>query len=555
MKKIIALLGLVIFLTNVKAQTGFPSTDSLHRYNNRYIRHSAVEAFSNLRLNTLLHGIISWIDTARAEGTGEGSTVIGVDTIYKLNDSTIRYRRNGVTYNVTLSSLYGVRNGLTKYGGVIGFGGTLEDDTTFLDFNSNKLIFETGVFIHADGDYVDQISPYNIFNSNGTYLQSSLYDGDVTTEFLNTLGSGGQVKLQALKASTSKASWVIASPESLDLNQSDGNTHIRNLIDSVQTHAVYIDPSDGRLTYGLAASGSGGGVDSVFGVDDNIASGNRDFNLNSNGITLHDGLFTHGTGNYLTSSGTFSRTDLAEGYHWFRSDDGNGNYYSALFSLPGQQIVLTSADTIATSQLDLHNSDGIFISHSYGKVFVPNLRDSAQAKSVYYDPISGLLTYGDATAGSGVLGGTLKTQIQTTSNVGDSLLVKVNDSLYTQKKLRAGANITIAHTDSTITITATPGSAEINTIPITLSGSGSFSISDDALLETILVKPTSNLSGFQVGIIGDETKYSLTSIPITATSEYVALDFGVFLPGSTNVRLTGITNSTDIKVIYKVMHE
>lgn len=87
----------------VASAQGFPNTDSLRRYNNRYIRNSAVEAFSQLRLNTLLHGVINWIDSARA---GEGGS-LGIDTIYAVNDSTIRYIDNGQTRNVTIKGTGG----------------------------------------------------------------------------------------------------------------------------------------------------------------------------------------------------------------------------------------------------------------------------------------------------------------------------------------------------------------------------------------------------------------------------------------------------------------
>jgi hypothetical protein len=97
------LLSLVLF--SAKAQ--FTGTDSLRNYNNRYITNNPATAFTNLRLNTLLRGMIDYIDTARA-GTGGGGA-LGVDTLWALNDSTVRYRKNGVFRNMVLRGVYDTR--------------------------------------------------------------------------------------------------------------------------------------------------------------------------------------------------------------------------------------------------------------------------------------------------------------------------------------------------------------------------------------------------------------------------------------------------------------
>lgn len=103
MKKIIIIASLFIGVASYGQ--GFPSTDSLHRYDNRFITNSAINAFTDYRLNTLLHGMINWIDSARL-GTG-GS--VGVDTVYAVNDSTLRYKKNGVTYTFTFKGVYDSR--------------------------------------------------------------------------------------------------------------------------------------------------------------------------------------------------------------------------------------------------------------------------------------------------------------------------------------------------------------------------------------------------------------------------------------------------------------
>lgn len=106
MKRLIVII-VILFASLVSKGQGYPNTDSLRTYNIKYITNNAATAFTNLRLHTLLRGIIDWIDTARA-GTGGGGA-IGIDTLYALNDSTIRYRKNGVFRNAILKGVYDTR--------------------------------------------------------------------------------------------------------------------------------------------------------------------------------------------------------------------------------------------------------------------------------------------------------------------------------------------------------------------------------------------------------------------------------------------------------------
>jgi hypothetical protein len=95
----------------------FPGTDSLRLYNIKYVTNNPATAFTNLRLHTLLRGIIDWIDTARA-GTGGGG-VIGVDSIAVLNDTTIRYRKNGVFKTFILPGRHWTLQGILNNGSVL----------------------------------------------------------------------------------------------------------------------------------------------------------------------------------------------------------------------------------------------------------------------------------------------------------------------------------------------------------------------------------------------------------------------------------------------------
>lgn len=104
MKRLIIIFLLIL---SVSGYAQFTGTDSLRNYNNKYITGNPATAFTNLRLNTLLRGMIDWIDTARA-GTGGGGA-LGIDTTWAVNDSVVRYRKNGVFRNYVVKGVYDTR--------------------------------------------------------------------------------------------------------------------------------------------------------------------------------------------------------------------------------------------------------------------------------------------------------------------------------------------------------------------------------------------------------------------------------------------------------------
>lgn len=103
------IIFILLLIGSIGANAQFPNTDSLRKFNNKYVGNSPINSFTNLRLNTLLYGMINHIDSARLGTTGS----VGVDTLYALNDSTIRYKKNGVFYNAPLPSYARVVNDTT----------------------------------------------------------------------------------------------------------------------------------------------------------------------------------------------------------------------------------------------------------------------------------------------------------------------------------------------------------------------------------------------------------------------------------------------------------
>lgn len=94
MKKLIFILILSMAATQASSQTlnPFPTTDSLRKFINKWIRNSAVDAFTNLRLNTALIGMSRFVDSADSRG---------VDTIYRTPGvDSIFFKIGGVTYKI-----------------------------------------------------------------------------------------------------------------------------------------------------------------------------------------------------------------------------------------------------------------------------------------------------------------------------------------------------------------------------------------------------------------------------------------------------------------------
>lgn len=146
-----------------------------------------------------------------------------------------------------------------------------------------------------------------------------------------------------------------------------------------------------------------------------------------------------------------------------------------------------------------------------------------------------------------------KTWIQNAGGTGDTLSFRVNDSLFSVKRLKPGTNVTFSVDGNSITINGASGSAEVNTLSITLSGTGSLTISVEAILEMVLVNPTTTLANFRIGTVSDDDYYFPgTSVPATALAHEMIVNR--YIPSSTAIYFTGVTPSTVIDLIFKPIH-
>ncbi len=151
-------------------------------------------------------------------------------------------------------------------------------------------------------------------------------------------------------------------------------------------------------------------------------------------------------------------------------------------------------------------------------------------------------------------GGGILDLITNASGTGDSLWVQTNDSVGYIKRINAGTNVTFTVDGNKITINASSGSAEINTDSLNIATTTDNNITGSAMLEYVMVKPVSNLSSFKIGTAADPEKY-FPGTPVIADTEYVVFDVGAYLQGTTGVRFSGITSTTDIVIVFKTIHQ
>jgi hypothetical protein len=96
MRKIIFIVALMAFAGSASSQTlnPFPTTDSLRKFINKWIRNSAVDAFTNLRLNTALIGMSRFVDSADSglSPTDTASMLAGYTRLSRFMDSVSALR-------------------------------------------------------------------------------------------------------------------------------------------------------------------------------------------------------------------------------------------------------------------------------------------------------------------------------------------------------------------------------------------------------------------------------------------------------------------------------
>ena len=90
MKYILSILFIILSFS-VFSQTRFPSVDSAKNYVLRYVKNSAVETFTNWRMQNVSYGTLELLDSLAGNGA--------IDSIWKTGD-TLKYSKFGVNYTI-----------------------------------------------------------------------------------------------------------------------------------------------------------------------------------------------------------------------------------------------------------------------------------------------------------------------------------------------------------------------------------------------------------------------------------------------------------------------
>lgn len=288
------LLALALVGQTASAQT-FPSTDSVRRYIDKYIRNSAVDAFTNLRLNTALKGMLNRVDSVQSQVLGSPRVV---DSIWKPNDSTFRFKIRGSIYQLTDRGSGGSGGGSVTVDQVLTDGSTnaISNNAVFdalagkaaLSHTHNAATDLTGII--PTGRFGNGTIPVGALQASGTPSATTYYRGDGS--WATPAGGGGTTytgtspinvtgSVISIPLATNSVSGYLSSTDrtafAAKLNPAD-TIYLHNLINNAIFHIVGLNDStlgavngfgavvDTILyqgSFGGSSGGGGGGVSTV----------------------------------------------------------------------------------------------------------------------------------------------------------------------------------------------------------------------------------------------------------------------------------------------------
>lgn len=213
---------------------------------------------------------------------------------------------------------------------LVGCGGTdsllfgREDDTATenRDFYQAgySLTIHGGVFEHGYGDFIDKVNNYSSFKHDLEGVWSETGSGaeaePVYTIFRQSSQSP-QITFEfshgaTLSEQLDSLSHFSMTKPGLTLYNASGRVFMPYLIDSAQDYVMFTNPTNGKVTIGLASSLGGGGggsnTDSLFGVDDNVATANRTFAAGAYTFTQSYDAVTN-SGLTISSTSTAAASD------------------------------------------------------------------------------------------------------------------------------------------------------------------------------------------------------------------------------------------------------
>jgi hypothetical protein len=272
MKKILLFIA-ILFSISSYGQNRFPSIDSAKNYTLRYVKNSAVESFTNLRMQNVVYGTLQLLDSLAGAGV--------VDTIFKSGD-TLKYKIGSTTFTV----------------GTFGGGSTpnLQAVTDVGNTSTNGAVFnfsEGSVTIGNDGG-----DPYLSLTATGTGSNVTLTSQNIG--IYNNTSSANNSLLLSIPSIYSNRSRTLLFP----LTPSTGEKYIPLSIRLNST--TYTANDTGSIELGTIGGISGSGSANRITYWDGASSVTSNANLTTNGSNL-------GIGGTANASAALDVTSTTQG--------------------------------------------------------------------------------------------------------------------------------------------------------------------------------------------------------------------------------------------------
>jgi hypothetical protein len=319
----------------------FPSIDSAKNYSLRYVKNSAVESFTNLRMQNVVYGTLQLLDSLCGAGV--------IDTIWKSGD-TLKYR---IGTQTVIVGVFGGSGSTPTLQQVTNQGNSTTDSINIIDGGGNRVAILTKLTTgsssgqlmlrnSANTSILSLLSTTSIlFNKDG--LRTVLSYGSITkNNDINLPDSSGTLPLRIKLNNTT---YAPASNGTVDLGTISSDT--ATVVKAYVTNAESVTITKGQVVYIFGASGDRASVKLARNTSDtfssktlgivreNIAAGQTGWITTQGQVSgINLGAYTPGDILWLDSiAGSFTSTKPQAPYHAVfigvveRANVGNGLIY------------------------------------------------------------------------------------------------------------------------------------------------------------------------------------------------------------------------------------
>ncbi|MFO0089880.1 MAG: hypothetical protein ACK518_03680, partial [bacterium] len=227
---------LILFTYGVNAQNRFPSVDSAKNYVLRYIKNSAVESFTNYRMQNTVYGNLELLDSLASDPA--------IDSIWK-NGDTLRYSKASTIYTV---GVFTTQTPTLQQ--VTTAGNSTNDSIVFSNVLGSylKLGYTTGGPTNGRAAFINlgtNFSSFPYIRINASNIEHKTWTGDRVNTFPDTSGNlAVGVKVNGITTLSSQNGII-------DI----GNTDTATVVKAYVTNAEAVTITKGQVVYIFGASG------------------------------------------------------------------------------------------------------------------------------------------------------------------------------------------------------------------------------------------------------------------------------------------------------------